>query len=638
MDSFWRSIIGGLFFGLIFSHGQELAGGDAVLIQQAAKKLGYPVGELEIEPADLNFYGDGKYASKLFGTLVYNPLKVPAYTRSIARTMLNNADTIWTLVYFPWARIDEGVRRGLVLRPDAAMEDSMKKIDDRRSALEACGFDRSALTDLPDSLVSGLLMLLWQVEKNRGQVKAAIAGVSDAEIAALADYFLSDAEGEFSGARIEKIIDNTDFKGLSAAAMDLGFVVQRAVAMIEPYPTGKRIEVVGKLGRIVIGTRAEDRYDNPPYALIIDFGGNDDYAGAGVADNRTPVSLVIDFGGNDRYHGEIGPGTGIGGLGFIIDFGGDDVYTAEKTGCGTGILGQGMLVDLTGDDSYEVEKHGQGAGMLGAGVLADINGNDRYYGFQSCQGFGFVKGGGLLIDCRGDDNYIARDDTVKYPSAQSAAHNASLCQGVGFGLRADYSDGHSLGGGVGVLIDGQGNDRYSCGVFGQGCGYWYGTGILVDFEGDDSYDGVWYTQGAGAHFAVGVLIDSLGNDAYRCSMNMGIGAGHDFTLGFFADYEGDDRYQAPNLSLGGGNANGMGVFVDVSGDDEYRTGGGIVLGGASTASRGGLRDQIKTIGMFVDGGGRDRYQEVFSGNGRQWKQKPPLAPVLATEHCLGIDF
>jgi len=33
------------------------------------------------------------------------------------------------------------------------------------------------------------------------------------------------------------------------------------------------------------------------------------------------------------------------------------------------------------------------------------------------------------------------------------------------------------------------------------------------------------------------------------SMNMAIGAGHDFTVGMLIDEAGDDRYDAPNLSL-----------------------------------------------------------------------------------------
>ena len=56
---------------------------------------------------------------------------------------------------------------------------------------------------------------------------------------------------------------------------------------------------------------------------------------------------------------------------------------------------------------------------------------------------------------------------------------------------------------MGILIDGKGDDRYRCGVFGQGVSYWYGLGMLIDLEGHDTYEGVWYCQGARPHYGVG---------------------------------------------------------------------------------------------------------------------------------------
>jgi hypothetical protein len=350
------------------------------------------------------------------------------------------------------------------------------------------------------------------------------------------------------------------------------------------------------------------------------------------------VSIVIDFEGDDDYGGEIGPGTGIAGYGIVVDLSGNDSYRAARMGVGTGIFGAGMILDREGNDEYTTDLYGEGAGLFGTGVVSDLSGDDRYTGFQGCQGFGFVKGCGLLVDREGNDTYVARDDTVKYASSQTKEHNVSLSQGAGFGVRADFTDGHSLAGGVGMLVDGNGDDRYSCGVFGQGCGYWYGLGFLVDYEGNDAYDGIWYVQGAGAHFAVGVLMDSTGSDTFRATMNMAQGAGHDFTLGVLCDYEGSDHHDVPNLSLGSGNANGMGLFIDHSGDDEYMTRGGITLGRASTDSRGGLRDYMRTIGVFIDGGGRDRYSAPIGSNNDIWVQEPPLEPRLRFEWCIGIDF
>jgi hypothetical protein len=155
------------------------------------------------------------------------------------------------------------------------------------------------------------------------------------------------------------------------------------------------------------------------------------------------------------------------------------------------------------------------------------------------------KGFGLLLDALGDDTYTAHPMPIEFPSPQTAERNVSMAQGAGYGRRADYSDGRSWAGGVGVLIDVQGNDRYLCGVFGQGVGYWGGIGMLIDLQGDDGREGAWYVQGAAAHFAIGYLEDRLGNDRTLAAMNMAIGAGHDFSIGYYIDFAGNDEYNAP---------------------------------------------------------------------------------------------
>lgn len=198
-----------------------------------------------------------------------------------------------------------------------------------------------------------------------------------------------------------------------------------------------------------------------------------------------------------------------------------------------------------------------------------------------------------------------------------------------------------------MLIDGAGDDSYSCGVFGQGCGYWYGTGILADKDGADDYYGQWYCQGSGAHFALGILQDADGNDSYKGEMNMCGGAGHDFSLGWLEDARGNDHYHFPNLSLGGANANGIGVFVDSMGDDIYLS-SGTTLGMASSVHPGSLRDYILTLGVFIDGGGNDTYLEDrgdetapqpwdFAGDGVKWSRPGRSEPPLEAEKGCAID-
>lgn len=612
-------------------------------LERAAAELDIPFTEVRMDEQDLNFYGYGKYRLKIFDNLVYRPEKVASYFRAFSHSILKYSDSLWALCYFPWARIDEGVRRGLIQRPEKALLDSINKISDKKKYLETLlkqnfGAEFVELDNLQDSLILGLTLILAQITKSYVAIDTATQSVTTDDIDEMLKMLLEEQEDGLVNRYIEKLIESTDFKILAADAMDLGYVLQLAIEIMKVKTIDKSYEIVTDFGKIEIGGINNDSYTQPPYLLIIDFGGDDNYQSCGVSTKEHPVSLIIDYQGNDIYEGNIGPGTAVCGYAFVVDAAGDDIYSSQKIGLATGIFGQGIILDLAGNDTYSTDIYGEGAGLFGVGVLSDLKGNDTYQCFQCSQGFGFVKGAGILIDREGDDTYVARDDTIKYPSSQSKEHNTSLSQGVGFGIRADYTDGHSLAGGCGMLIDASGNDKYSCGVFGQGCAYWFGVGLLVDYKGNDTYDGVWYVQGAGAHFGLAVLIDSSGNDKYSASMNMAQGAGHDFTLGILVDYEGDDYHNAPNLSLGGGNANGMGIFIDYLGDDKYVTHGGITLGRASIASRGSLRDHMKCLGIFVDGQGKDEYTEPFAKNKKAWKQVPPLKPSLPTEKCLGMDY
>jgi len=83
---------------------------------------------------------------------------------------------------------------------------------------------------------------------------------------------------------------------------------------------------------------------------------------------------------------------------------------------------------------------------------------------------------------------------------------------AGLRRRGDGSDGHNWAGGLGALIDVDGDDHYEAGNFSMGLGYWYGTGLLWDGGGNDEYKSVYFTQGSGAHFAIGALIDESGDE------------------------------------------------------------------------------------------------------------------------------
>ncbi|MBI2891974.1 MAG: hypothetical protein HYY06_00365 [Deltaproteobacteria bacterium] len=434
-----------------------------------------------------------------------------------------------------------------------------------------------------------------------------------------------------------------------------------------------------------------------PVALLVDTGGDDEYrcaAGATTAFPRetcpVPVSIVIDAGGNDTYaydefptkyddvghrlpadgwgRNDAGPGpycvyqdgvqylgpislsrdsrqgAGVVGVGILADLGGsNDTYSSLKGSQGFGAGGVGVLFDDGGDDLYTAEAHSQGAATLGIGLLLDGGGQDEYVSYFESQGFAYIGGAGFLLDAAGDDSYVcdsgipsAGGDTM-YCSPQRGAGdaNGSFCQGAALGMRGDsYDPPTFLAGGLGLVRDRAGDDRYEAGVFGQGTGYWEGIGLLSDGAGNDHYDAIWYVQGAAAHYAVGILTDGGGDDVYNereWTVGVAVGSGHDYSLGLLVDESGADRYFASGNGAGDGNCNGIGLLIDNGGDDSYRSTTPDSFGHAHVSGECvDWRTPALTGAVFIDAGGQDTY-DVPQGAGK------PLADDTSQARTSGVE-
>ncbi|HVP56817.1 MAG TPA: HEAT repeat domain-containing protein, partial [bacterium] len=345
-------------------------------------------------------------------------------------------------------------------------------------------------------------------------------------------------------------------------------------------------------GPIVIGDAGPNMYAGA-FALILDIGGDDiyDLASSPGIDFR----LVIDLGGDDMYKSADAPGLAgaIFGTSTIMDLAGDDTYEAGHISLGAGIFGAGLLYDREGNDIYVSGAFSQGAGFLGVGLLVDEAGNDSYKAAMQSQAFGYVMGAGVMLDRSGNDTYLTKmsqTDILRYDD-----HFLSLSQGCAFGYRPDYS------GGIGLLIDEEGNDLYSSDIFGQGVGYWYCVGALIDRGGHDLYSSYQYAQGAGVHLGFGLLEDQSGND-YYVSKGVSQGCGHDLSLGLLADFSGNDCYTAVDLSQGAGSANGTGILYDADGVDSYSCKSKVNVNGY-----GDYRREFGSIGLQLDAKGTDYY-------------------------------
>jgi len=349
--------------------------------------------------------------------------------------------------------------------------------------------------------------------------------------------------------------------------------------------------------------------------------------GATDVDTTLSAALLLDLGRKLKVGEKHGPDTrlasGVLGCGIVYTAGeGTTEYAAGDWSLGAGLFGLGALIDEGGDDRYELDQVGQGAAYFGIGLLLDAGGNDEYILREGDgQGMGGPGGIGILADRKGDDTYYAEADASKagradyHSDGEVAANNA---QGVGSGRRGDGSDGHSWAGGLGALLDVEGDDHYTAGNFSQGLGYWYGTGLLWDGGGNDHYGSVYFTQGSGAHFAIGALIDEGGDDSHVLSVNAGaaFGFGWDVVNAFLIDRgTGNDRYEAKIISTGLAEVRSNAFFLDEGGDDTYvlnsgTPGMGDVDERADYLVPGRTSDftyRIAQVGVFLDLAGTDVY-------------------------------
>ncbi len=376
------------------------------------------------------------------------------------------------------------------------------------------------------------------------------------------------------------------------------------------------------IGRVVIGGEDDNVYTED-FAVIIDLGGSDVYknnAGGSRADHA--FALCIDFTGDDLYlrsqclnydmtdkyavGSDFSQGSGFLGAGVLVDVEGNDTYRSnEAYAQGYAVMGVGILADYDGCDTYRGLVQAQGAAFFGIGLLADGYGEDTYRVGQYGQGLGLCKGFGAIIDTHGNEEYYI-GGVVPDTRGRCVRCYKAMGQGFGFGIRPYSPIGTS--GGIGLLADAQGEDKYMGDFFCQGGSYWYALGILRDKEGSDIYYCGQYSQGSATHLTVAALIDCAGDDDYICYQSLAQGCGHDWSYGILEDRGGNDAYRAGYFSQGIGSACGIGVLFDLEGNDDY-TGGGRTQGhGHYAAAR-----EMGSVGVLLDLGGTDRYTTPNGG-------------------------
>lgn len=360
------------------------------------------------------------------------------------------------------------------------------------------------------------------------------------------------------------------------------------------------------LGSVVVDTtgRSSIHAVRDPL-LIVDVGGDDTYLFAKrAAFNR--ISVVLDRGGNDRYVAQAAgadPSAAVMGYGILWDTEGDDLYEGETLTQGAALFGEALHFDGAGNDVYRATSFSQGFALGGAALLLSRGGGDQFTALTHAQGSAGPEGVAVLMDTSGDDRYVLGNDRVVLPSAQLPDRNVSMGQGAGRGERGRAADGISATGGIGMLLDLEGDDHYTAQVFAQGVGYYEGVGLLIDGGGRDHFSAAWYAMASAAHQAVGVLVNRGGDaDVYLASHSTAIGAAHDFSVAVFVEEGGDDRYDLGNLGLGAAHDNSVALFFDAGGSNRYavRNARCQAFGVSVLSDRSDGRERAPSLGLFLE--------------------------------------
>lgn len=617
--------------------------------------------DVRIQDKDLQLLLGPSQTNPVTTWLLNAPLRSGDYALTLAQSLQNKARQTPDAVLGELSRLTgTPLRRNLLgdwqgpLRSAAAKENALTDVLGRLGGRVG----RDELAAVPASVQEAAALILLAVEKARPWQTRAAESVGDVRVWRLIEAYLRTPLPDATQANgkpkpeleqvnaVKAAIPRFDLTAALYAAQELALAVSAARdLLLADASLGEadfEVRLHSPLGMIVLAGASDHIHPaSSPTLLIIDTGGADEYAQAGAnADRKHGLSVALDLAGNDTYRADPQQlsafGAGVGGVGLLWDEAGDDVYEASRRTQGAGVFGIGMLIDGGGDDLYHATASAQAHAYAGIGLLIERGGIDYYEAFRRSQGYGGPRGAAALIDLAGNDRYVANDSDIRFPSPQDAQHNASLSQGAGVGERADYSDGHSLPGGVGILLDVSGDDAYECGVFGQGVGYWEGTGLLLDLAGNDQYRGHWYVQGSGAHFAVGVLYDRDGDDEYIAARHMSHGAGHDLSVGYLEDVAGNDTYRGNTLALGAANAAGVGIFIDRDGNDNYTAAAERTFGWTHPTSS--YRNLMPAFGLFFDLGGTDTYEgRVGPADGYLWTDPDTKAGVSQRSHGYGFD-
>lgn len=352
-------------------------------------------------------------------------------------------------------------------------------------------------------------------------------------------------------------------------------------------------------GRFVIGGFGDNTYDCTQIDVIFDPGGNDTYNGpAGATMPLRRLGVVIDVEGNDTYAGgNDSLGAAIYGIGLVADLAGDDSYTAEGRSGGFGMGGVGMVLDAAGKDTVRLGYLGGGCGLGGVGLFVDLGGDDLQVLGSQGFGLGMPTGLGVFADLAGNDERQVKSVEV---SDSRGTGTLAMALGAGSGLTGVLRPG------VGIYLDGAGEDNIQAEMLSLGSGVQGGLGIAMDLgTGNDIYRVGAGSLGAAHSHGIGIFLDAGGNDDYTATGGLAVGGAAHQAEAWFVDFAGDDRYRAVGPSFGWCVGAGLAGCFDLAGTDRYRRDEVLKL---PWPARGPEPEGASVSVTWDDGGMRDDYR------------------------------
>ena len=265
-----------------------------------------------------------------------------------------------------------------------------------------------------------------------------------------------------------------------------------------------------------------------------------------------------------------------------------------------------LSVDSGGDDTYFNNAGGNlidiRRGPPGAGAEMDAPARGCINPAYDLLAAECVISQALLVDSAGNDTYGRMDPPA--PRLDGLCTDEPLVHRVMTGGVGSW--------GVGILLEGGGDDRYLGKSITLGAGHFGGVGMLVDESGRDDYRAMRLAKGFGTLFGLGVFHDLEGDDSYSYYLPRPLDPGAaDRTLGAGGGLDtGGTCDRVSRWEEGSGFLGGVGVFLDDAGDDRYDVAPPLPHEpGASGIIRatGSLGFGDGGLGVFLDAAGRDRY-------------------------------